>query len=66
VAKADGIHLNMASQWPQQFFANGRRSSLRKAPLPNTSAELIAKLEQPLGKKEVDISLPKAYIGRSS
>lgn len=63
VAKIYGVHPNSVNGWKQDLLEKGHEIFARDG----TTAEYeqhIAKLEQLLGKKEVEIALLKNFLGR--
>ena len=64
VAKAYGIHPNTASGWKRDFLEKGPEIFAQDATVAEYERR-IAKLEQLLGKKEVEIALLKNFLGRT-
>lgn len=62
IARQYGISVNILSMWRQQLLANGTKVF---SSTPDQDTELlkkkIARLEQMLGKKEVELSLLKNF-----
>ena len=63
VAKIYGIHLNSVVGWKQNFLEKGHEIFARDGTIAEYEQHM-AKLEQLLGKKEVEIALLKNFLGR--
>ena len=63
VAKIYGIHPNSVAGWKQNFLEKGHEIFARDGTIAEYEQH-IAKLEQLLGKKEVEIALLKNFLGR--
>jgi len=63
VAKAYGVHPNSASAWKRNFLEKGPELFAKDGTVAEYEGR-IAKLEQLLGKKEVEIALLKNFLGQ--
>jgi transposase-like protein len=64
VAKAYGVHPNSASAWKRNFLEKGPEIFAKDSTVAEYEGR-IAKLEQLLGKKEVEIALLKNFLGQA-
>jgi transposase len=64
IAKAYGIHPNSINAWKREFFKNGP-DLFDQHGLVSGYEQRISKLEQLLGKKEVEIALLKNFLGQT-
>jgi len=64
VAKAYGVHPNSASAWKRTFLEKGPEIFAKDSTVAEYERQ-IAKLEQLLGKKEVEIALLKNFLGQA-
>ena len=63
IAKAYGVHPNSVLGWKEKFLEKGCEVFARDGTIAEYE-QRIAKLEQLLGKKEVEIALLKNFLGR--
>ena len=63
IAKTYGVHPNSVLGWKQNFLEKGYEIFARDGTIAEYEQH-IAKLEQLLGKKEVEIALLKNFLGR--
>ena len=63
IAKAYGVHPNSVLSWKENFLEKGCEVFARVGTIAEYE-QRIAKLEQLLGKKEVEIALLKNFLGR--
>ena len=64
VARAYGVHPNSAGLWKRTFLEKGPEVFAKDGVVADYERQ-IAELEQLLGKKEVEIAIPKNFLGRS-
>ncbi|MCQ3972375.1 MAG: transposase [Anaerolineae bacterium] len=65
VAKAYGVHPNTINNWKQLFLDNGADLFAHNGQAAEYERQ-IAKLEQLLGKKEIELALLKNFLGQSN
>jgi transposase len=64
VARAYGVHPNSAGLWKRTFLEKGPEVFAKDGVIADYERR-IAKLEQLLGKKEVEIALLKNFLGQN-
>lgn len=65
VAKAYGVHPNTVNNWKQKLLESGPEIYAKDG-IVTEYEQRIAKLEQLLGKKEVEIALLKNWLGQGN
>ena len=63
VAKVYGVHPNTVNAWKKTFLERGPEL-FTEDNMVRQYERRIAEVEQLLGKKEVEIALPKNFLGR--
>jgi transposase-like protein len=63
IAKEQSIHPNSINKWLMEFKARGHEIYENKQ-VENAERQKIARLEQLLGQKEVEIALLKNFLGQ--
>lgn len=65
IAKAYGVHPNTVNNWKQKLLESGPEIYAQDGTVAEYERR-IAKLEQLLGKKEVEIALLKNWLGQGN